>query len=63
MALAMTLKQGKDGRGETGLLSGGLLPFTLERKGGGMEMLYHGSLGDGAKTVDENVAGHIHRRA
>lgn len=34
MALAMTLKQGKDGRGETGLLSGGLLPFTLERKGG-----------------------------
>lgn len=34
MALAMTLKQGEDGRGKTGLLSGGLLPFTLERKWG-----------------------------
>ena len=30
---------------------------------GGMEMLYHGSLGDGAKTVDEDIAGHIHRWA
>lgn len=62
MGLAMTMKLGEDSIGRKGLLSGGLLPFTPEWKWG-MERPYHGSLGDRAETVDEDVAGHVHGRA
>lgn len=42
-----------------------LLGFTHSHQSGSgsRAMLYHGSLGDGAETVDEDVAGHVHRWA
>lgn len=59
MALAMTMKLEEDNRERKGLLSRRLHPFTVEWKWE-TQRPYHGSLSDGTKTVDEDVAGHIH---
>lgn len=62
VALTMTMKLGEDSRGRKDFLLGRLLPFILEWKWE-TGRPYHGSLSDRAKTVDEDVAGHIHRCA
>lgn len=62
MALAMSTKQGKNDRRMKDSISGGL-PINTRMEAGNRKTPYHSSLGDRAKTVDEDVASHVHRWA